>query len=169
MRATTMSIPTKHGSTRRSQRLVDPRLQLKLSTWFLGLAVLALVFQYILLTTTMSSLSLELGGDAAMAHERIMSACMHVLGISLAVVLPATLIVGVLVTFRIAGPIARFTRFLEEVRADKRPADCQVRRGDELQDFCRLLNEATAPLRTQRHGSGEHEDVEEAKDDAAAA
>lgn len=161
-----MSIPAKNGSTRRSQRLVDPRLQLKLSTWFLGLAVLALVFQYILLTTTMSGLSLDIGGDAARAHEMIMSGCMRVLGISLAVVLPATLIVGVLVTFRIAGPIARFTRFLEEIRAGKRPADCHVRRGDELQDFCRLLNEATAPLRAHRH---ESEETEDAADEAAAA
>lgn len=164
-----MTNSPKHGSTRRSQRLVDPRLQLKMSSWFLGLSVLALVFQFILLANTMSGLSMEVGGDAAMAHDLVMSGCMRVLWISLGVVLPATLVVGVFVTFRVAGPVARFTRFLEAVRAGEHPADCRVRRGDELQDFCRLLNEATAPLREQRHASDEHAEAHDGTHDEAAA
>ena len=61
--------------------------------------------------------------------------------------LPLTFLVGVLTTFRIAGPVYRFEQFLAAVRRGERPSDFHLRKGDELTDLAALINEATGPLR----------------------
>ena len=81
---------------------------------------------------------------------------------SAALFLPLVFAVGVLTTFRFAGPVYRFEQFLKNVIAGKAPADCRLRKGDHLQDFCQLLNQATAPLRVQEPSSvAEIQDVDE--------
>jgi hypothetical protein len=37
------------------------------------------------------------------------------------------------------------------------PGDCKLREGDELQELCTLLNEATAPLRKREAQPAESE------------
>ena len=61
--------------------------------------------------------------------------------------LPITATVGILATFRIAGPLNRIEAFLTEVRDGSKPADCIIREGDELRELCDLVNEVTAGLR----------------------
>lgn len=39
--------------------------------------------------------------------------------------------------------------FLGEIIRGEKPDDCRLRKGDELQDLCRLLNRATAELRAR--------------------
>jgi hypothetical protein len=55
--------------------------------------------------------------------------------------------VGVLTTFRVAGPLYRIEMFLKQVARGEKPADCRLRKGDELVEFCEVVNLATAPLR----------------------
>jgi hypothetical protein len=86
--------------------------------------------------------------------------------ISAAVLLPLTLSVGIVATFRIAGPLHRFETFLRAIANGEKPADCKIRRGDELQEFCTLLNDVTAPLRT---GDAPSADAAVARDDHARA
>jgi hypothetical protein len=88
------------------------------------------------------------------------------LAVSLAIVIPVTLVVAVLLTFKVAGPLYRFRVFLNQVKRGERPEDCRIRKSDELQDFCELLNEATAPLRS--HASTPHEAPAEAEAQPAA-
>jgi len=71
----------------------------------------------------------------------------EVMLVSFAVLLPLTAAVGVLVLFRVAGPLYRFEQFLEAVMRGEHPEECHIRKRDELQDFCKLLNRVTAPLR----------------------
>ena len=61
--------------------------------------------------------------------------------------LPLTYAVGILTTFRIAGPLYRFETFLNQVLAGEKPERFRLRKGDELQDFADLLNAVTEPLR----------------------
>mgnify|MGYP005703992283 CR=1 FL=1 len=64
--------------------------------------------------------------------------------------LPLVYAVGILTTFRFAGPIYRFEMFLGQVRRGENPADCRLRKGDHLKDFCELLNDVTRPLREEQ-------------------
>jgi hypothetical protein len=69
--------------------------------------------------------------------------------ISLAILIPLILALCILLSHRVAGPMYRFRLFLQDVRDGKQPAACRIRTADEFQDFCTLLNEATAPLRAE--------------------
>ena len=139
----------------RTRKLIRPEIQLRLSAYFLGLVLFALIFQFLLVTSSMSKLIL-MEGDYVDRQEMVTEASLEILLVSLAVILPLTLGVGILVTFRLAGPIARFQAFLQEMISGQRPGDIVLRQGDQLKDVAQLLNEATRPLRTAGHGNREH-------------
>jgi len=132
---------------KRKKTLVEPRFQLKLVSYFTGLTVLALLFQFVLFASMMSGTAAQLTDGASTLYEEFHDNLVKCLIYSAALILPLTVGVGVLVTFRVAGPVQRFSGFLRAIKAGERPADCTLRKGDELHDLCTLLNEATAPLR----------------------
>ena len=134
---------------RRTVKLVLPALQVRLIVAFLGLAALALALQYILLMSVMASLATELPHDGLLLIDGLGPLLLRIFAISAGLILPLTFLVGVLATHRFAGPIYRMQVFLRDVIAGKRPRDCKLRQGDELQDFCALLNQATAAVRGQ--------------------
>jgi hypothetical protein len=76
---------------------------------------------------------------------------LEVLLFSFAVLLPSVLAIGVLLTFRVAGPIYRFERYLEDVAAGRDTGPCRIREGDQLQELCDRINAAleARPLRAQ--------------------
>ena len=132
---------------KRIQKLVDSRLQLKLTSYFACLVLVALLFQFVLFASAMSGSAAKLSEVSSTLYEEFRSGLFRALIFSIGVVLPLTMGVGILVTFRIAGPIHRFTQFLRSVLDGQRPPDCQLRAGDELQELCGLLNRATASAR----------------------
>jgi len=136
------------SKNKRIVKLIDPRLQLTMTSWFVCATVVALVVQWMLFTNAMKDYALSQSNPVA-AYEGIATACRSALLMSLAFALPATVAVGVMTTFRIAGPIQRFRSFLGALRDGERPADCRIRKGDQLQDFCELLNDATASWRVE--------------------
>jgi len=139
----------------RKTRLIKPGLQLKLVAMFLAISVLAVLLQSLLMSR---SLNKELGDEVAMfgfLRENLLA--------TLAVLVPATVLIGTILTFRIAGPLYRFERFLEEVERGEMPTDCRIRQRDELRELCGLLNRVTRPLRTlephERNGGSDVEDA----------
>ena len=90
---------------------------------------------------------------------------MRLVFISAAVFLPLTLMVGVLSTFRIAGPLYRFEKFLLAVQNGENPGDFTLRSGDELKDLAALINSSTRPLRRE----GTEESTTDSDDRAASA
>jgi len=137
---------------KRRIQLIQPRLQLRLILTFLGVSALALALQFILFTASLTRLAAELPADGPQLIEQVPEHVLLVLLVSIAVLLPLTFFVGVVVTFRIAGPIYRFESYLTDVIAGGKPADCRLRKGDELKDLCELINRATAPLRNRETG-----------------
>ncbi len=131
----------------RTRKLVRPRLQLRITLWFVSIAACTLVLQFVVLTSVFSDIAMSLTQDAAKNFDLLASGYTRVLLMSVAVVLPITAIVGILSTFRIAGPLHRIESFLIQVRNGSRPADCQTRKGDELGDLCDLVNDVTADQR----------------------
>jgi hypothetical protein len=133
---------------RRSLRLIRPGLQLRLILVFLGLSALSLLLQYMVFATSLSRVALTLPHDGLVLLDEVNRLLIQILAASFLVFLPVTFVLGILTTHRFAGPIYRFEKFLEQVIRGERPRDCRLRKGDELQDFCQLLNRATEPLRT---------------------
>lgn len=131
---------------RRRRVLVEPRLQLRIVLAFLGAACASTLVQVLLLSHRLSSLAESLPTDGNLVLEQLPGILRSQVLLTLLLMTPLMLAVGVLETFRVVGPLHRFERYLRDLADHKRPEPCRIRKGDELQDLCRLLNEATQPL-----------------------
>ena len=129
----------------RRRKLIKPRLQLKLTGLFVGLSALSLLLQLVLVTNRLTHVALELPNDSDILLGLSNSVLFEVLAGSLLVFLPLTLMIGVLATFRIAGPLYRIEAFLDSVEAGECPPDFRLRKNDELQDLAAQLVRVTRP------------------------
>lgn len=134
---------------RRRRKLIRPRLQLKLTGIATGVALVALLLQFLLFSRVTATLAARMPNDALYLLELAQRELLWALVTSVCLLLPLSIGVGILSTFRVAGPVYRLERYLQQVADGERPADCRLRDGDELQDLCRLVNEATRPLRVE--------------------
>lgn len=139
-----------HVRYRRRKKLIKPALQMKVVCVFLAIVGLSSVVQAFALIGALEQLALNASGDQRMILDQVPDLVTRHLLITLVVLVPIVVVSGVLVTFRIAGPIHRFEVFLRSVIAGEQAGACTLRKHDELHELCELLNEATAPLR----GSG---------------
>lgn len=138
------------SQNQRKKKLIQPRLQMTMILSFLGIAVLALLLQFLLFQSTLSMLAADMPQDGALLLERIPGFTLLVLAISLCVLLPMTFFVGVLVTFRVAGPMHKFDMHVQAIARGEDPGECRLRKNDQLQEFCAHLNAAISRLRTDR-------------------
>jgi len=133
----------------RRNKLPRPRLQLRLVGAFACLCALALMTQAFVLATELSRLAGGLPSGGRALAEALPGVLARSLGISVLLLLPALVWIGIRVTFRIAGPMYRFERHLEAVARGAWPGPCRIREGDDLQEFCELLNAALESARAQ--------------------
>lgn len=136
--------------TRRSRKLIQPGLQLRLIASFVGLAAFALCGQFLLLGYRLTDATASMDGAGGQLAAEIPRVMLEVLTFSLLILLPVIFAFGVLLTFRIAGPVYRFEQYLQGLAAGEELGPCRIREGDELQNLCEAINAATAPL--QRTG-----------------
>lgn len=134
---------------RRHFRIIRPTLQMRLVLTFIGISAFALLLQYTLFVRFAIELVAERASEDGLPLDDIGSRLMQIFSISFFLMLPLTFVVGVLATHKFAGPIYRFEQYLKQVIAGEKPADCKLRKGDDLQTLCTLINEATEPLRKQ--------------------
>jgi len=135
---------------RRRQKLIKPGIQLRLVFSFVGLSVMGLTLQFLLLGSRLTNAAAGLdggGGDLAAEVPRML---LEVFGLSFAIIVPVTFVFGILLTFRLAGPIYRFEQYLRSVAKGEQIGPCKIRKGDELQSLCDAINDATEPIRMQR-------------------
>lgn len=126
---------------KRRIKLIKPRLQVKLITAFTCVAGLALLLQYLLVAQRLSWTAARLPAGGQYLMEELPGILLGVLAVSFAVLFPLTFAIGVIVTFRVAGPVYRFEQYLTEVTQGKDPGVLRLRDGDELQGLCHLINE----------------------------
>ncbi len=134
-------------SEQRRDRLVRPRLQLRLILAFLAVAMIALLLQFVLFASVLTTAASDLPQDGQILLERTTGLSLTILVISMGVLLPLCFFVGVLATFRVAGPIYRFEKHLETIARGIDPGPCRIRKGDDLQDFCATFNAALTRMR----------------------
>ncbi len=139
---------------KRRRKLIKPRLQLKLTLTFVGLSALSLLLQFVLFQSTLATAALNLPNDSALLMGATNGLLLRVLAFSFLIFLPLTFAVGILTTFRIAGPVYRFEQFLDSILRGGRPPNFRLRKGDELTQLAQLINEATEPLRMEDRDEG---------------
>lgn len=132
---------------KRRRKLIKPRFQMRVALSGLGLAVVAVLLLTIMMNEALMEFASKGWVDAAALRGEWMSILISKLVLALCLLVPMTLALGVVLTHKIAGPLYRFEMFIQGVMAGEHPEPCRLRKGDELQDFCDLLNELTEPLR----------------------
>jgi hypothetical protein len=137
------------NNRRRRLRLILPRLQLRLILTFFGVSALSMVVQYLVFLRVLAAAAARLPNDGTLLVDRVSRDLGLVLLVSFGLLLPLTLLVGVLATQRVAGPIYRFETYLTQILAGETSGECRLRQGDELTELCELINQSTAPLRAR--------------------
>jgi hypothetical protein len=131
---------------KRRIQLIKPSLQLRLTLVFVALGAIGLVLQLLFFTARLAELAVFLPQDGEMFATEVDRILLEGLLVSALVFLPLTFAVGVLTTFRIAGPLYRFEMHLKQLLRGERPGPIRLRKGDQLVDFCELLNRTVASL-----------------------
>ncbi len=133
---------------RRRTRIIKPRLQLRLVGAFVGLSALGLLLQYLLLAKELTAFAHALPTDGPRLLAEAPAMLAGVLAVSFGILFPIVFVVGVLLTFRIAGPIYRFEQHLGAIaRGEDSGERCHIRQGDELWELCETINDAVDALR----------------------
>ncbi len=127
---------------KRTKRLVKSGLQLKLILTFVGLACVASLFQVILLNRAVTFVAAQMPRDGGVLLGELPGVLRSSVLLSLSVLVPVTIGVGLVLTHRLAGPIYRFETYLRGIVSGEQNGRCKIRDGDELQVFCVLLNDA---------------------------
>jgi hypothetical protein len=126
----------------RKRKLIKTRFQLKLIGVFLGLASVSAVIQTLLVNHSL----LKLLGRNEQANQALLGdlpgLLLGNLALSMGLLLPTMGIIGVLLTHRIAGPVYRFEQYLEAIARGERAGACSIRKNDEFQELCGLINQA---------------------------
>lgn len=133
----------------RKKKLINSGLQLKMIAAFLFLSCISALFQVTLLNRSIMSLSSLMESDGDILLSEMPSLLMSNMILTLGVLLPMMLLVGILITHRIAGPIYRFEQHLEAIARGENPGACKIREDDELQSLCDTINRAVDQLRSE--------------------
>lgn len=134
----------------RKRKLILPGLQLYLTLSFLGMSVLALLFQFVVFANTAANAASALPNDADLFLGSFTSILVRTFLISTCVVLPLTVGVGILITNRVAGPVYRFQQHLQALVEHGESGPCRIRTGDQLQELCELINRTTEALAARK-------------------
>jgi hypothetical protein len=131
--------PTHHA---RRIKLINAPLQIKLTSIFVGMSALSLLLQVLLFTKCLSDVAQKLPSDGPLLWAEMRSTLLWIFFTSTLAFLPLIFLIGVLTTFRIAGPLSRLESHLRSIVQGEAPGPLQVRKGDELQGVAELLNRA---------------------------
>jgi len=135
------------ATNRRRIKIIRPKLQMKLTLTFVGLTLLALMLQFMVFLRTMTSIAVTMPSDHDVLMDAIPEVLVQSLLLTFCVVVPLVFLVGVLLTFRIAGPVYRFEMYIKQILRGENPGECKLRKGDELNELCGLINQVTQPVR----------------------
>lgn len=138
----------------RKQKLVHPRLQGRLLTLVLAAAAASVAVHAAMSVWALSALASELPSDGERVRDALPGSVILSSLVTLLVVAPGFLLLGLAASARVFGPLHRFRAFLEQVVRGERSEPCQIRGGDELQELCELLNAASEPLRSCHAAAG---------------
>jgi hypothetical protein len=131
---------------KRSRLLVKNRLQIKVILAFIGISSVAALFQVYLLSRSLSLLAERMPKEGDLLLNELPMIVRSSTLLSLAFLVPFMAGVGLVLTHRIAGPIYRFETYLGQVVRGEQSGPVRIRKGDEFQDLCTLINDAVSAV-----------------------
>jgi hypothetical protein len=134
----------------RKKKLVQPRLQLRLIGFFMGIAALGLLLQFLMLAARLSAALARLDDGGAQLADEVPGMMLDQLAFSSIIVLPIVFAIGLMLTFRIAGPAYRMENYLRSLARGEELGPCRIRKNDELQTLCDAVNAAADVMRASR-------------------
>jgi hypothetical protein len=152
---------------KRRRKLIEPRIQMKFALTFFTTAGIAIFVQTAMIGFMIDRAASTLPSEGALLRSQLPQMLRDGFLLTTVVLVPLTLVVGIRSTFRVIGPLHRFRLFLGGVLEGRQHAPCRIRAGDELHDFCDMLNRVTEPLRTPPEEDAEGVDAEPALPRAA--
>ena len=154
----THELPAQRSAAeRRRTRLIVPRFQLGLVAAFGAIAFLGLLLEVLLVAVQLGALEQRMPSGGAYVAEAVPRMIGSSLGLSLLLVLPALLVIGVRLTFRWAGPVYRIKKHCEAIARGEDPGPLRLRSGDELQDLADAVEAAVVRLNAERRDDGARE------------
>jgi len=127
---------------KRLQKLNKVGLQVKMILAFLLVSIVSALFQVYLLNRFALVLSQDLPTDGDLMLSKLPSMLLSSLALTFIVLVPATFLVGILITHRVAGPVHAIERYLQNFVRGEKQGPCTIRRNDELHELCGLVNQA---------------------------
>lgn len=134
---------------RRRNLLPIPSLQLRLVALCLFFTVCTGIVQAVLSHRFVAELLVVHPAAFAFHREQAWLWSLRQLAYSSAILFPFVFGIGVLVTFRYAGPIVNMKNHLRKIEQGEDPGPCRLRKGDQLHDLAEAINRATAALRAR--------------------
>jgi len=135
------------ASNRRKKKLIEPRIQIRIALLHLTTSMLAALVQAVVVSYLLMRIADGLPNDGMELKSELPDILGSSLLVTVLLLVPLTMIVGISSSHRVVGPLYRFREYLTQLRAGQKPAPCKIRENDELQDFCELMNTVTEPLR----------------------
>jgi signal transduction histidine kinase len=135
------------AANRRKKKLIEPRIQIRFALTHITTSALAALVQAIIVSYLLMRIADGLPNDGMELKSQLPDILAGSLLVTVLLLVPLTLIVGISSSHKIVGPLYRFRQYLTKLRAGEKTEPCKIREDDELQDFCELLNAVTEPLR----------------------
>ena len=142
---------------KRRIKLIVPSLQFRLIGAFAGIATLALLAEYVVMAARLSSFANTMPAGGSHLVSELPGLVLEMLAVSFGILLPAIIGIGILVTFRVAGPVHRFQEHLRAVARGEDPGPCRIRKTDYLHELCGLINEALERVQSEDNSDSEDE------------
>ena len=140
---------------KRKRKLIEPRIQIRFAILFLSTAALATLVQTIVFAAFVHLMAERAPNDGQFLLNEASSALLWSASITFLTLAPLTLALGVLSTFPIVGPLYRFRVYLGQIVSGEAEGPCRIRKSDDLQDLCVVLNQAVEQLRTTDSSASE--------------
>jgi hypothetical protein len=130
-------------------RILFPRLQSRMLTFVLAAIGTSLVVHSLVSVISLTAAARALPSDGKELHAMIVGMLLRDLLLALVITAPAFALLAMAAFMRVIGPLYRMRVFLRAVVEGRQKEPCRLRRDDELQDFCELLNQVTEPMRNR--------------------
>jgi len=133
---------------RRKKKLIEPGLQFRLAFFIFLAACVSTLAQTLTLRHELAQAGATLGRDAGLLAQRVPDVLFQSATITLLLLLPVSLTMGILRMFRIVGPVYRFRVHLGQIARGEKVGPCAIRASDDLHYLKERLNRFTRALRS---------------------
>jgi hypothetical protein len=132
------------SSSQRKNQIILPKFQLRLVAKFVGLSLAALLCQFLFMGILLTNVLRGFPGAEVLIDE--VPAIVLKTVLFMAVLQLPILSMGLILTFRVAGPVYRFESYLRALARGEHGGPCRIRDRDEFNSLNDAVNEVAAKM-----------------------